>query len=209
MTKAATAYKSPLHQMTQTTSTCLWNDSASLLELGYSIDHGAVGATCNPVIVVEVLKKEMHLWKDRIQELIRSMPTATEHDIAWKVVDEISIKGAELLKPIFDDLLTLGRPNKPPRPWLGLYATAIEDKLVIVGLAKDGPAQKADLRTGDVLLSVAGGQVRELAGLYRKVWSLGAAGIEIPITIYRDGKTIETRIKSGDRTRFLKAPKLH
>jgi S1-C subfamily serine protease len=115
----------------------------------------------------------------------------------------------DLLKPIFDDLLTLGRPNKPPRPWLGLYATAIEDKLVIVGLAKDGPAQKADLRTGDVLLSVAGAQVRELAGLYRKVWSLGAAGIEIPITIYRDGKTIETRIKSGDRTRFLKAPKLH
>ena len=102
MTKAATAYKSPLHQMTQTTSTCLWNDSASLQELGYSIDHGAVGATCNPVIVVEVLKKEMHLWKDRIQELIRSMPTATEHDIAWRVVDEISIKGAELLKPIFD-----------------------------------------------------------------------------------------------------------
>jgi S1-C subfamily serine protease len=115
----------------------------------------------------------------------------------------------DLLKPIFDDLLTLGRPNKPPRPWLGLYATAIEDKLVIVGLAKDGPAQKADLRTGDVLLSVAGAQVRELAGLYRKVWSLGAAGIEIPITIYRDGKTIETRIKSGDRNRFLKAPKLH
>ena len=88
--------------MTQTTSTCLWNDSASLQELGYAIDHGAVGATCNPVIVVEVLKKEMHLWKDRIQELIRSMPTATEHDIAWRVVDEMSIKGAELLKPIFD-----------------------------------------------------------------------------------------------------------
>ncbi len=115
----------------------------------------------------------------------------------------------DLLKPIFDDLLTLGRPNTPPRPWLGLYATAIEDKLVIVGLAKEGPAQRADLRTGDVLLSVAGAQVSELAGLYRKVWSLGAAGVEIPMTIYRDGKTIETRIKSGDRTRFLKGPKLH
>jgi len=97
-----TAYKSPLHQMTQTTSTCLWNDSSSMTELTYSIDNGAVGATCNPVIVVEVLKKEMHLWKDRIQELIRSMPTATEHDIAWKLVDEMTIKGAELLKPVFD-----------------------------------------------------------------------------------------------------------
>ena len=115
----------------------------------------------------------------------------------------------DLLPPIFDDLLTIGRPNKPSRPWLGLYATAIENRIVVVGLAKDGPAQKADLRTGDVLLSIAGSEVRDLAGLYRKVWSLGAAGIEIPITIYRDGKTIETRIKSGDRNRFMKAPKLH
>jgi transaldolase len=88
--------------MTQTTSTCLWNDSSSLLELRYAIDHGAVGATCNPVIVVEVLKKEMHLWKERIQELISSMPTAAEHEISWQLVDEMAVKGAELLKPIFD-----------------------------------------------------------------------------------------------------------
>ena len=102
MTNTATVYKSLLHQMTQTTGTCLWNDSSSIAELGYAIDHGAVGATCNPVIVVEVLKKEMHLWKDRILELIRSMPAASEHDIAWRLVDEMSIKGAELLEPIFD-----------------------------------------------------------------------------------------------------------
>jgi transaldolase len=98
----STTYKSPLHQMTQTTPTCLWNDSAALQELTYAIGHGAVGATCNPVIVVEVLKKEMSLWKERILELIRSMPTATEQQIAWRVVDEITIKGAELLRPVFD-----------------------------------------------------------------------------------------------------------
>jgi S1-C subfamily serine protease len=115
----------------------------------------------------------------------------------------------DLLPPIFDDLLTLGRPNKPPRPWLGLYTTAIENRIVVVGLAKDGPAQKADLRTGDVLLSVAGGEVRDLAQFYRRIWSLGPAGVEIPVSIYRDGKTIETRLKTGDRNRFLKAPKLH
>jgi transaldolase len=97
------AYKSPLHEMTQTTPTCLWNDSASVQELTYSIEHGAVGATCNPVIAVDVLKKEMPLWKDRIHRLIQEeMPTATEDQIAWKVVEEISAKGAELLKPIFD-----------------------------------------------------------------------------------------------------------
>jgi len=104
MTRTATGqtFKSPLHEMTQTTPTCLWNDSASIQELTYSIEHGAVGATCNPVIVVGVLKKEMPHWKDRIQALIRDWPTATEDEIAWQLVREISCKSAALLKPIFD-----------------------------------------------------------------------------------------------------------
>ncbi|MFZ0037530.1 MAG: transaldolase family protein [Candidatus Acidiferrales bacterium] len=94
-------FKSPLYEMTQTTSTCLWNDSASLQELRYAVEHGAVGATCNPVIVCDVLKKEMPLWKERIDELIREMPLATEDQIAWKVVEEISIEAAALLMPAF------------------------------------------------------------------------------------------------------------
>jgi transaldolase len=101
-TAARESYKSPLHEMTQTTPTCLWNDSASVQELTYSIEHGAVGATCNPVIVVGVLKKEMSQWKDRIQSLIREWPKATEDVIAWQVVREISAKSAALLEPIFD-----------------------------------------------------------------------------------------------------------
>jgi transaldolase len=101
-TIAPTTYKSPLHEMTQTTPTCLWNDSASIQELTYSIEHGAVGATCNPVIVLGVLKKEMSLWKDRIRSLIEERSTATEEQIAWQVVREISVKAAGLLKPIFE-----------------------------------------------------------------------------------------------------------
>lgn len=103
MTVAATpvTYKSPLHEMTQTTPTCLWNDSASIQELTYSIEHGAVGATCNPVIVLGVLKSEMALWKDRIHALIREMPAASESEIAWQIVREISAKAAALLLPTF------------------------------------------------------------------------------------------------------------
>ena len=96
------AYKSPLYEMTQTTPTCLWNDSATLSELSYSIDHGAVGATCNPVIVLEALKKEAHLWNDRIRALAVEFPAATEEEIGWKLVEEISAKRAELLRPAFD-----------------------------------------------------------------------------------------------------------
>jgi len=101
MAQQLTTYKSLLHEMTQTTPTCLWNDSASIQELTYSLEHGAVGATCNPVIVCEVLKKEMHLWKDRMRQLIREMPSATEDQIAWRVVEEMSTRGAELLQPVF------------------------------------------------------------------------------------------------------------
>src|SRR5215471_11553780 len=97
----ALTYKSPLHEMTQTTPTCLWNDSASIQELTYSIEHGAVGATCNPVIALGVLKKDPEL-KAKIQALMRQKPTATEGEIAWELVQEISVKGAALLKPIFD-----------------------------------------------------------------------------------------------------------
>src|SRR5271169_3079645 len=100
--KQLVKFKSPLHEMTQTTPTCLWNDSASMQELTYSIEHGAVGATCNPVIVLGVLKKEMSLWKDRIHALIHEHSTETEDEIAWRLVREISVKGAGLLKPIFD-----------------------------------------------------------------------------------------------------------
>ena len=94
-------YKSPLHEMTQTTPTVLWNDSADIEELNYAIDNGAVGATCNPVIAVGILKKELASWKPRIQELIREMPLATEDQIGWKLIEELSVRAAKLLEPAF------------------------------------------------------------------------------------------------------------
>src|SRR5690242_15959409 len=95
------AFGSLLQQMTSTTPTCLWNDSASVSELTYALGHGAVGATCNPVIVAGILRDEMPQWKGRITELIREMNDATEDQIAWRVVEEISIRGAAMLEPVF------------------------------------------------------------------------------------------------------------
>ena len=95
-------YKSKLHQISQTTPTSLWNDSCSVGELSNSIADGAVGATCNPVIVLEVLNKEWEIWKEYIQKLIIEHPSATEDELAWLLVEEMSRKAAVLLEPIFE-----------------------------------------------------------------------------------------------------------
>ncbi len=95
-------WKSPLHQMTQTTETCLWNDSAAIDELQFAIDHGGVGATCNPVIAHAVLKKQQTEWRPRIEALMRRMPTATEDDIGWAAVEQLSVDAAALLQPAFE-----------------------------------------------------------------------------------------------------------
>lgn len=102
MTQTMASYRSPLHEMTQTTPTCLWNDSASIAELTYALEHGGVGATCNPVIVVEQLKREMAEWREPIRALMAAHPTATEGELAWLVVEQISVRAAALLLPVFE-----------------------------------------------------------------------------------------------------------
>ena len=97
------AFKTRLHQMTQTTPTTLWNDSCVLQELASSIEeNGAVGATCNPVIVLSVLKKEWAHWKDRIPQLVRELPAASDDEIAWRLVEEMSQGASRLLLPVFE-----------------------------------------------------------------------------------------------------------
>jgi S1-C subfamily serine protease len=115
----------------------------------------------------------------------------------------------DLLKPILDDLLRYGRPDRPPRPWLGLYAAEIEDRIVVIGLAERGPAQRAGLHTGDVVRAIGGEEIDSLAGMFRRIWSLGRAGVEVPILLDRDGRAIEQKIASADRNSLLKAPRLH
>ena len=94
--------KSPLHETVTTTATDYWNDSCSLAELAYAIEHGAVGATSNPTIVGEVLQKEWELWEERIAELVAESPSATEDEIAWRLIEEMAVKASELLLPIFE-----------------------------------------------------------------------------------------------------------
>ena len=115
----------------------------------------------------------------------------------------------DLLPPILDDLLTYGRPNRPPRPWLGLYVAEVEDAIVVAGLAERGPAKKAGLEPGDRILSVREETIGSLASFWRKVWAAGPAGSEVVLQVVRDGAPKTCRIASADRAQFLKAPRLH
>jgi S1-C subfamily serine protease len=115
----------------------------------------------------------------------------------------------DLLKPILSDLRRFGRVDKPVRPWLGLYSTEIEDKVIIIGIAPKGPAARAELKSGDVVLAVKGERVSSLAAFYRKVWSLGEAGVAVPLTLYREGVTFDVSVNSSDRAKFLRTPRVH
>jgi len=115
----------------------------------------------------------------------------------------------DLLRPVLEDLRRFGRVNRPARPWLGMYSTEIENKVVVVGISAKGPAARAELKAGDVILAVKGEKISGQAQFYRKLWSLGPAGVDVPLTIYHEGVTFDVVLASTDRAKLLKAPRLH
>jgi S1-C subfamily serine protease len=115
----------------------------------------------------------------------------------------------DLLKPVLDDLRRFGKVNRPARPWLGMYSTEIDNRVVVIGISANGPAGRAELKTGDVILAINGEKVTSQAGFYRKLWALGAAGVDVPLTVHHEGVTFDVVLASTDRARLLKGPRLH
>ena len=115
----------------------------------------------------------------------------------------------DLLDPILDNLLRTGSTGRSPRPWLGMYTTEIDNRVVVVGIAGKGPAARAELKAGDVILAVNGDKITSQTGFYRKLWSLGTAGVDVPLTVYHEGVTFDVVLSSTDRAKLLKAPRLH
>ena len=92
---------SPLKFVAENSPTVLWNDSADPKELSDAISWGAVGATCNPIIALTALKANQSFWAERIQNYAAQHPTATDDQIGWEMVKELSITAAQLLEPSF------------------------------------------------------------------------------------------------------------
>jgi len=132
-----------------------------------------------------------------------------QEELSGRTVQGNMIVPIDLLEPILEDMLKLGRAKRAARPWLGLYATEVKGHVVVSGLADGGPAERAGVQVGDIVIEVAGARVGGLADLFRKIWSLGSAGVEIPMTLVREGAVSRLRVPSTDRQDLLKKPSLH
>ena len=110
----------------------------------------------------------------------------------------------DLLPPIFDEMMQSGRTAASYRPWMGMFSAEVEGRMEVIGLASDGPAERAGLKIGDVIVKVNGQPVSTMVDLYRAAWALGKAGVEIPMTLLRETYAFELALKSEDRYSRLK-----
>jgi serine protease Do len=111
----------------------------------------------------------------------------------------------DLLKPILGDLIDKGKPAGPVRPWLGMNTEEVRGRLVVTRVSPDGPADRAGVKSGDLLVAVGADEVSTLAELYRKVWARGAAGVEVPLKLLQGTQVKEITVRSIDRTEYFRA----
>ena len=111
----------------------------------------------------------------------------------------------DLLKPILAELILAGRATGPVRPWLGVTTEELRGRLFVARVSPEGPADRAGLRDGDIVMAVAGEGVASLAEFYRKVWSLGAAGAEIPLRVLQGTQVKELKLRSIDRLEYFRS----
>jgi S1-C subfamily serine protease len=115
----------------------------------------------------------------------------------------------DLLQPILEDLRTRGRATRQSRPWLGVYAVEVSGKVYVTGTADAGPGRLADIREGDVISHVADHAVASVAEFYRRLWALGPAGFDVPLSIVRSGTHLNVTVHSMDRVDHFKRPQAH
>ena len=166
---------------------------------------------------VSAARRDLHhaalsqLWRCRVDRTRDGRLLGIGSLLVGDAIEENNLPGnmfvpIEALKPIMDELLTHGRAQGPTRPWLGIYGAETRRHVYVNRVAPEGPAAAAGLLEDDLIVAVQGRTVGSLDEFYRAVWSLGDAGVEVPLTILRDGALVTLPISSGDRYDYLKLP---
>lgn len=146
---------------------------------------------------------------DALGNLIGTGSLLVQQEVGGEMMHVNMFVPIDLLNPIFDSMLKTGRSPHPPRPWLGMSTQDPGGKLMVAKISAGGPASRAGIRVGDMVLGVGASRVHGLAEFFRAVWKLGNAGVEVPLMLSRGGDVIHITVKSADRNDFLKKPSLH
>ncbi len=132
-----------------------------------------------------------------------------EENVGGEQTQGNMIVPVDLLPPVLETMLSTGQGLSPVRPWLGMYMSESDGQLAVAGIAPGGPAETAGIRQGDLIIEVAGHRVVSLADLFRQIWALGAAGVEVPLALARNGGLTRVKVRSIDRNDLLWKPRLH
>jgi S1-C subfamily serine protease len=116
---------------------------------------------------------------------------------------------ADLLPPIYDELITTGRARSRARPWLGMHTTEAMGSLVVSGVHDEGPADSAGVRPGDIIEKIEDEEITELSEMYSRIWAVGGAGADISLSLIRGSRGLDIIVRSADRHDFLKLPRRH
>ena len=115
----------------------------------------------------------------------------------------------DILKPILNDLIAKGKRNGPGRPWLGVNAEEVRGRLFVGRVSPDGPAERAGLKSGDIVLAVGNDEVGTLADFYKRVWARGAAGAEVPLKVLQGSRVRDVTVRSIDRVDYFRPVKTY
>ncbi len=206
--------------------------SAAALDAGdevYVIGHGGRAHALKATLVAK--REFAGYWEYLLEEALFTAPAHPQWGgaalldkrgrlvgigslLVQEAADEESVQGnmfvpIDLIEPILEDLLAHGRATRPARPWLGMYTQQADGRLMVGGLAPGGPAERAGVQAGDLVLGVAGERTISLADFLRRVWRLGGPGVEVPLLLARQGDVLRLGVHSADRSDFLKKPRLH
>ncbi|MGA8708946.1 MAG: S1C family serine protease [Steroidobacteraceae bacterium] len=132
-----------------------------------------------------------------------------EESMAQERFDANMFVPIDLLAPVLEDMVEIGRPRRQPRPWLGIYTAEQSEHVIVAGLTRDGPAHRAGLHLGDTIVAVCGQRVSSLPQFLRGVWSAGPAGAPISLTLSRGRESLHVDVQSASREDFLKKPLRH
>jgi S1-C subfamily serine protease len=132
-----------------------------------------------------------------------------QESLAQESFDANMFVPIDLLEPVLEDMIAQGRPRRSPRPWLGVYAAEQSDHVTIVSMSRGGPAERAGLRPGDVVLEVGARRVSTLPEFFRAIWSAGVAGSDVQLKLTRAKEALHVTVHSAARDDFLKKPLRH